>query len=308
MQLSLTQLSTAFRLAAARGVLPTVLGSAELRDSLVAGMWRNAVYSATTAHVAYLDELKTIIDRLLAGGKGNDLPQLRLELKRTLQRLGYTPEGGFPGEAHLDIAPAEAGSIQDLSSDARLNLILRTQRDLATGKATQLAGFDALALHYAPAWELIRLESRRVPRGSPGSGSLGWGTRWVECGGQVTDDGPKSRMIALKTSPIWAELGSSARFYDALNVDHPPFAYRSGYGWVPVTLGECKRLGIDSSEQKPVSIVAWDAPEGWYGERYTVSVAASKPPVNLPGNDADLHAKALAFLQRFDAFHGKGSH
>ena len=55
----------------------------------------------------------------------------RVRLRSALASLGYTPEGGFPGDD--EVPPAEAGSLQDLSSDARLRLQLETaQRQAAS--------------------------------------------------------------------------------------------------------------------------------------------------------------------------------
>ena len=64
--------------------------------------------------------------------------------------------------------------------------------------------------------------------------------RWVIAGGHLV----AGRMIALKGDPIWGELGSADNFDDALNVDHPPFAYNSGMGWREISKSECARLNV----------------------------------------------------------------
>ena len=56
-------------------------------------------------------------------------------------------------------------------------------------------------------------------------------------------------MIALKGHPIWEQLGSSANFNDALDVDYPPFAFRSGMWVRPVDRATCVALGFDLSAQ-----------------------------------------------------------
>ena len=292
MEINASQLSNALRIAVERGLLPAPMGSAQIRETFAQSLLRASVFSARTANLVYLQELQDKVNRLIAGGSKNDKAQIRLELKQLLQGLGYDPETGFPGEAPHNIPAAERGSLQDLSSDARLNLILDTQRDLATGKATQLQGFSPFALHFTPAWELVRLQTRRVPRGSIDSGSPGWGERWVRLGGPpLITDGGKTRMIALKTDPIWAALGDSSQYDDALDVDHPPFAYRSGMGWLPVPLGECRRLGIDVSDQSAIR-----NPQS--------EIALPTPPVNLAGVSEDKRRAALAFLADFNAAHG----
>jgi hypothetical protein len=281
MLLTSAQLSQAFSVAAERGLLPTSFGSAALRQAFTDSLLKVSMFSARTANVDYLSALKSAVDRLMQGGYGNDLPTLRLELKKLLASMGYDPATGFPGEAHLDIPGAERGSLQDLSSTRRLNFILDTQRRLASGKADQLQGLSPTSLHFAPAWELARVESRKVPRGSVDSGTPGWEERWVSAGGTLTHDPltGRLRMIALKTDPIWAALGNDPEYDDCLGVSHPPFAFNSGMGWVPVSRGECVRLGAALPDQQPPAITPKTA-------------ALQTPPVNLAGVDEDFRKVA----------------
>ena len=237
--------SAALSKSQARGLLPTALGSAEIRAQVAEAIRRNAVFSARTANAVYLQALKDRIARLLQGGFQNDLPKLRLELKQLLQRLGYTPETGFPGDEAYGIEPAERGSLKDLSSDARLNLILHTQEDLMRGAAQKARGNDGSRAMQFPAWELVRVFNRRVPRGTLHSGTKGWPARFVESGGVLRFDGAgKERLVAFKDDPVWAALGDSSIFSDALDVDHPPFAFNSGMGWVEVHHSDASRLGL----------------------------------------------------------------
>jgi hypothetical protein len=215
-----------------REILPTALRSAELREEFAAAVRGRAVFSARTTNAVYLQELRTAIERLLEGGFGNDKAMIRLELKSLLQRLGYTPELGFPGDQALGIPPAEPGELTDLSSDKRINLILDTQFSLMEGWAQQQRGEERADAF--PAWELVRMEPRRVPRGSTNY-SVGWVARWRTVGGPLR---PGMRLMAPKGHPIWTALGDSAQFRDALDVTHPPFAFNSGMGWREVTRDE----------------------------------------------------------------------
>jgi hypothetical protein len=218
------KLSQALDLAQQRGLMPTRLSTAEIREQVAAGILRNAVFSARTGNAYYVQVMKNNIARLLQGGRDNDWAQIRLELKQMLQRLGYTPERGFPGDEALGVPPAEPGSLRDLSSDIRINLILKTQEELMRNAALNARGMDGTRLRQFPAWELVRLGDRKVPRD--------WPQRWVEAGGElVIDSEGRERMMALKTDPIWTALGDSTRFKDALDVAHPPYAFGSGMGW-----------------------------------------------------------------------------
>ena len=218
--------------AAARNVMPTALKTSKIREMFAAGVRGRAVYSARTTSAVYLQELRRWIERLLEGGFGNDKPKIRLEMKSMLQWMGYTPGGGFLGDEALGIPPAEAGELTDLSSDKRINLILDTQLSLMEGWAQQQRGEDRADAF--PAWELVRMEPRRVPRGSTNY-SVGWVARWRAVGGPLR---PGMRLMAPKGHPIWTALGDSAQFSDALDVQHPPFAFNSGMGWREVTRDE----------------------------------------------------------------------
>jgi hypothetical protein len=220
-------------MAQARKLLPTWMGSAELRQ-LEQGLRNASVFSARMTHARAVQWLKDAIARRLQGGMGNDKAKLRFELKQLLTRLGYTPEKGFPGDEALGIPPADPGSLRDLSSDVRINLLLDTQEQLMAGASQELRGNDPDRARIFPAWELVRISNRRVPRGSVGSGTKGWPQRFVESGGVITRDGTQEKMIALKSHPVWAALGNSAIFKDALDVSHPPFAFNSGMGWKEV--------------------------------------------------------------------------
>jgi hypothetical protein len=235
-----------------------------------------AVFSARTTSATYLQGLRDRLLRLMEGGFDNDLPQLRLELKTMLRDLGYNSETGFPGDADLEIPPAAAGSLRDLASDARLNLILKTQESLTRGAAQKARAMGRT--RQFPAFELVRIGTRRIPRGE--MGTMGWGRRWIVAGGPmpVMDSlTGTTRLIARKDHPVWSALGSKALFEDALDVDHSPFAYNSGMGLREVALRDW--VALVESGQVEDGTVGRDA-----GGRPTDSL----PKVEIPaGLDRD---------------------
>lgn len=224
----------AFQAAQDRGILPTDLSSADLRD-LSAGMRARSVFVARGTSAVFASKLKDVINQLAAGDIGE--ADARVTLLETLRALDYTPDGGFPTDAPGRVPPAIRGSLQDLSSFRRLDLIVRTQIDLMTGAGQQARGLEPTRLAAFPCWELVRMLPVRVPRD--------WQARWKEVGGQVYD----GRMIAPKGDLVWGELGSS--FSDSLDVDHPPFAFNSGMGWREVSAATATALGITSSDGTP---------------------------------------------------------
>lgn len=222
----------------AREVMTTSLGTAELRE-LGAGVLARSVFTARGTNAIFVSKLKEVVDAGAAGDLSEG--QMRTALYETLDALGYDSEkGGFAGE---EVPPALKGTLQDLRSFRRMNLIVRTQMDLMHGAGLQFRGHQPDRLAQFPAWELVRLEDRTVPRD--------WPARWAIAGGKLYG-GPASpngsagtsRMIAFKGDPVWGELGAWENFQDALGIDHPPFAFQSGMGWKEISLAECDALGV----------------------------------------------------------------
>lgn len=235
-------ITQAMRLASERDLLPTALGSAEIQE-MTQRLKERVFLSARTSNLWYLDRLKALVERFVKGeGKDNDLAQLRVEARRLLAQAGYTPEGGFPGDEALGIPPATAGSLRDLSSEKRLNLIYDTQAQMMRGLGLKLRG--ATRIDRWPAWELVRVAKFSSEH------QREWLKRFEIAADNVDWEGvsreafAQGRMIALKSSPIWLALGSSALFPDALNQDHPPFAFNSGMGWREVPVEEARELGL----------------------------------------------------------------
>lgn len=251
-------ITQAMRLAAERGLLPTEMGSAELQE-MTLRLRERVFFSARTANLWYLDKLKSLVERYVKGeGRDNDLAQLRVEARRLLAQAGYTPEGGFPGDEALGIPPATAGSLRDLSSERRLNLIFQTQAQMMRGLGLKLRGHDRSDRW--PAWELVRVAKFSSEH------QREWLKRWKIAADNVdgagvwrSGDSSPLRMIALKSSPVWQALGSSALFPDALNTDHPPFAFSSGMGWREVPIEESRELVLLAPDQivSPGAVGQW---------------------------------------------------
>ena len=184
-----------------------------------------------------------------------------MKMYAKLKSLGYDPATGFP-EDFGKIPMAEQGTIQDLSSEGRLKLMLQTNLRMAMGYGRMIAGNSEYRLREYPAWELVRVYPRLVPRGSAESVSPGWYERWADAGASVgwvgAIDGP---MMALKDSPIWQALGDGAGGYtDALGNPYWPFAFGSGMGWLEVPRAEVVKEGLISENEIPAKTTATLAP------------------------------------------------
>jgi hypothetical protein len=177
----------------------------------------------------------------------------RWRLMKKLKQLGYDPAEGFPQDMAA-VPPAEAGSLQDLSSEQRIDLMLKTNVALTRNYARVVEGNDDYARYAIPAWELIRLEWRKTPRGTPDSHTVGWLRRFQDAAESVGWEGvsreafAEGRMIATKDSPVWPALADGAGGYiDTLGHPFPPFAFGSGMDWRAVPREEWQAFGRQSS-------------------------------------------------------------
>lgn len=228
-----------------REIFPTDFSSSDLRG-LSTQFHLRSIFSARTTNADYLDEVGRVVDEMLDGKI--DLATARWQLMKKLKQLGYDPEKGFPQDMAL-IPPAERGSLQDLSSKRRLDLMLRTNLEMTRNYTRVLEGNTETARRMFPAWELRRVSSRRTPRGTPDSHTVGWLQRWKDAADSVGWEGvsravfAERRMIARKDSPIWQALGDGAGGYtDTLGHNFGPFAFNSGMDQVAVPRAEWERL------------------------------------------------------------------
>jgi hypothetical protein len=201
------------------------------------------LFSAETTNEYLIGKYRDLLTNILqpdinvAGTRATYNPAYaREEIKTFLAGIGYAPGEGTEG------------TIKDLSSDSRIDLVIDTNTKMAQGQGWWLQGQDAAILDEWPGQELFRLESRHVPRD--------WITRWQLAGGQ-TGDGigvgwtitPEGRLIALKNHAIWNLIGSSKLFNDGLDQPWPPFAFQSGMWVRDVDRKEMESLGLIMADQ-----------------------------------------------------------
>lgn len=240
----------ALELAAQRGVLPTALSSAELQRQFGEAAFNQAVFSARTTSAAYLAQVDAAVRRMLAteaGGYSFEHPEARVMLRNALRALNYDPtRGHFGTPEDANIPPARPGSMQDLSSTRRLDLILDTHRTLFQNAGLRQQMREPDNQHYFPFLELVP-SSAHDPRKN-------WGIRWERIGGTLVEG---KRIIAPVDSPHWDALGSHAKFKDAFNSTTPPFAFGSTRIWQQVGREDAIKLGLmteDGTILDPASI------------------------------------------------------
>jgi len=208
-------------------LLPTSLGSAEIREQIARDILRRSVLSARMEYARYLADVRDVAVQLLEGTL--DQASARNTLEGVLERMGHSMD--------------DEGGLKNPASIRRLDLILETQTQMAASVA-RLQGQTPAVVEEWPAWELERVEDRALPRPD-------WAARWNLAGQSVGWEGALpthigGRMVALKSSPIWQALGDGVGgFRDTLGNPFPPFAYSSGMGWSDISRRECIELGLE---------------------------------------------------------------
>jgi hypothetical protein len=232
-----------------RKIAPTPLSSEEIRE-YSSEIRMRSVFSARTTNAEYLQEIAETVDGMLAGKFA--MSEGRYCLFKKLKQLGYDPETGFPDDMAA-IPPATRDSLRDLSSDQRITLVLETNMRMAANYGRMVEGNTPEARYAYPAWELVRLYSREVERGTLESHSAGWIERWHNAGDAVDWEGAeKTPMVALKDSPIWQALGDGVGGYqDTLSNPFPPFAFNTGMAWKTVNRNRCVALGLITEDEIP---------------------------------------------------------
>ena len=215
-----------------KDLLPTSLGSEEIRGKIAADILRRSVFSARMENARYLAKIREVCTEI-ASGRIN-AAKAREELLNTLSQIGYD-------------TTADDGKVSNPVSQRRLDLILDTQRQMAASVSRIMLETDD-TLDMYPAWELTRADT-------PANARKDWPQRWRAAGESVGWEGAYRNIyygsgvgigfIALKSSPIWAALGSGVGgFRDAIGNPYPPFAFGSYMDWVDCDRETAERLGL----------------------------------------------------------------
>lgn len=221
-------------------VFPTSLSSKEIRVFWSDALKEKALFSARTTEKNYLDRVKKLLADYQTGigetATGEPISQgtgrTRMLMREKLEELGLIErEDGSPNGNVVE-------KMTNLGSAMRLNLIIKTNSDIAHSYQQKLTAQDPLQKIIRPYFELVRNETRKQPRN--------WWDRWLDCANAVNWDGVvkgTTRMIAKVDSPIWSELGH--RYMDSIGTDVPPFCFGSGMGWKSVRAKEIEDLGLE---------------------------------------------------------------
>lgn len=216
-------------------LLPTALDSAGIAG-LAQQVRDTNLFSARTLERQILEGYKAKITERLAGNLGQ--AEVRLFIKDLWQGLGYQP------------APDGQGTLKDLASDERINLVTQFQTTSARAYGQHLKTAEAGFLDAWPASELVRFQSRREPRD--------WSAIWESGCGQSGDDAALSvfkrtgRMVALQNSGVWLAISDFGRPW-------APFKFGSGMGRRNVARRDAMELGlIDRDTQVNMELLPYN--------------------------------------------------
>lgn len=232
---------------AKRKALPTSLDSSALRQ-LGADFHRSNLVSAQTLITDLLDGYKEAVDSLI-----NPVTVQRADRVTADNPQGNVTEGLNPADARLAIKQLQDslgmvkgdGSLTDLTSEKRINLVIKTNVELSQGAGHFIQANDPNVVEAFPAQELVRFEARKMERDWPGRWRIAAAVAGDVDAARVLES--TGRMVALKESGIWSELGNAE---DGLGNPYPPFAFNSGMWVQDVSYDEAITLGLlDAGEQ-----------------------------------------------------------
>lgn len=211
-----------------KSILPTTGTTADIKK-IAPALRERAIFSARVTNARLLGAIDGMVNQVLNPSRvidpetGEERPALpgefmdpatfRVRMTETLKALGFEPD------------PAVRGTLKDLFSPIRQNLILDMQTKQANNFGYWQQGQERSILDAWPAQELFREEIRNEPRD--------WFSTWQSNGGQIFG----GRMIALKNTPIWTSIS-------AFGVPYPPYDFGSGMGVRDVPRDEAIELGV----------------------------------------------------------------
>lgn len=192
-------------------------------SKIQAGLRDRAFFSSQVTETKILYAMRQNVAELLRSGKSPS--EIRRDLREYLASTGYD-------------AGENRGTIKDLMTKSRLDVMMKTNADQAKGYASHLRATTTGAILAFPAYELVRVEQRKLPRD--------WNARWKSAAQKVGWEGvaQNGSLIALKTSPIWAAL---SRFGNPF----PPFDFNSGMGVKDVKKSVCREIGLLGPNEQP---------------------------------------------------------
>lgn len=235
----------------AKRILPTTFDTASMRQ-VDASVRRQSFWSAQNNLAEILTTEKEKILSILQP------KQEAREGQEGTVTVGFNPASARQAikehfaAIHYDPGEDLRGTILDLSSDQRINLVVDTNVKLAQGAGHFVqANASPDVVDLWPAWEFIRSEDRKEPRQWEGANGL-WAQacrrakdmRALECYGRT------DRMCAVKSSETWIQISNPDFTPGGIGEPYDPVAFGTGMGREEMSRDECEEIGlIEPGEQ-----------------------------------------------------------
>jgi len=203
--------------------VPSGMSSAEW-EKIAPQIRDQAFFSARVEEMRILEQLQGKLTALIRNEL--DPSEFRRDMRDFLAQIGYSPDD------------EDEGTIKDLRTQRRLDIIYQTNVKMARGfKQWRQFTTDA-ALEEYPANRLVRIQGRNMKRD--------WASRWKAAAEAVGWQGVYrgGDMVALKSSPVWVKISRFGHPY-------PPFDYNSGMGVENVSIDECLKIGLVKPDDTP---------------------------------------------------------
>lgn len=200
-------------------LLPVKLTAAQW-EAIQADVRDRAFFMALVEEATILQAHRDAVRSIMDGTASKT--DARLAIGDYLDAIGYQAPDG------------KEGTIQDLRTTGRKNLVLETNQAMVAGAAQAEFFRGSVAF---PAMRLVRVAERTEKRD--------WPKRWRLAYAQVRGQGASAQeMVALNDSPIWVAL---SRF----GLPYEPYDYNSGMGRRPVSWDEAEKLGLVTRADAP---------------------------------------------------------
>ena len=200
---------------------------------------------ASAVNPSVVQGFRKSVDRIV-GGKSN-LAKERKNLHDLMDLIGVKPDDCIYFNDFIDP-------------------VLNTNVGMAYGYRQWKEGNEAI--EGFPAQELVRFESRKVPRD--------WIQIWDEARAKLaettaTDASVKGRMVAMKNDPIWTAISD-------FGLPFPPFKQDSGMWTEDVSYEEAVELGVMDKDDDPLPTPKL-SPDF---ERILISTLGESNPASFP--------------------------
>jgi len=228
----------------AKKLTPSGMNSVEW-EAVSVDIRERSFFMACVAKAEILQIFKDETEKYIRGDQSE--AEARRALREKLTAAGYAPE------------PGKEGSIKDLRSNKRMDVVLRTNAQMSAGYANYVKQQDARKAF--PCKQMVRLTQKREPRN--------WPLRWAAYEGQ---DGVNSgAMAATIDNPVWTKLSRFSQPY-------APYDFNSGMGDRAIDRGQSIELGLISPTKPRKSQNPDPAPAG--GSLIEEGEAVVKPGLN----------------------------